>query len=35
MTFDYVMVLRLERGVVTRATDLIDADFERYCSSLG
>ena len=35
MTFDYVMVLRLEGAVVTRATDLIDADFERYCSSLG
>ena len=34
-TFDYVMVLRLDNGVVTRATDLIDADFERYCANLG
>jgi ketosteroid isomerase-like protein len=35
MSFDYVMALRLEGGVVTRATDLIDANFERYCASLG
>ena len=35
MTFDYVMALRLEDGIVTRATDLIDADAERYFSSLG
>lgn len=35
MTFDYVMVLRVDSGVVTRALDLIDADFERYNSSLG
>jgi ketosteroid isomerase-like protein len=35
MTFDYVMALRLENGVVTHANDLIDADAERYFSSLG
>jgi ketosteroid isomerase-like protein len=32
LVFDYVMVLRLEDGVVTRATDLIDAEAERYFS---
>lgn len=32
LSFDYVMVLRLEEGIVTRATDLIDASAEQYFS---
>jgi ketosteroid isomerase-like protein len=34
LVFDYVMALRLEDDVVARATDLIDADAERYFSGL-